>query len=116
MIRGNILPSDKLRKRGHGQGSPHNWNRQERQFRAYTYSITGSYAQAANVPIFDVTWCDAARFCNWLQNGQPTGAEGPGTTETGAYTLNGATGGAALAVVNRNPGRDLFPPLAGRMV
>ena len=46
-------------------------------------------AAANNCPIFDVTWGDAARFCNWLQNGQPTGGEGPGTTETGAYTLNG---------------------------
>jgi hypothetical protein len=33
---------------------------------------------------------DAARFCNWLQNGQPrTGAEVATTTEQGAYTLNG---------------------------
>ena len=35
---------------------------------------------------------DAARFCNWLQNGQPTsGSENAATTETGAYTLNGDT-------------------------
>ena len=26
--------------------------------------------------MFDVTWGDAARFCNWLQNGQPTAATG----------------------------------------
>ena len=43
----------------------------------YSYSVTGGSAgtdpQAANCPIFDVTWGDAARFCNWLQNGQPTG-------------------------------------------
>jgi hypothetical protein len=49
-----------------------------------SYSVTGSDPQAANCPIFDLTWGDAARFCNWLQNGQPTGAEGAGTTETGA--------------------------------
>ncbi|MFZ1935975.1 MAG: SUMF1/EgtB/PvdO family nonheme iron enzyme, partial [Thermoguttaceae bacterium] len=55
----------------------------------YTYTVTGGCSQAANCPIFDVTWGDAARFCNWLQNGQPTGVEGTGTTETGAYTLNG---------------------------
>ena len=48
------------------------------------------------MPVFDVTWGDAARFCNWLQNGQPTsGTEGTGTTETGAYTFNGATTNAA---------------------
>jgi hypothetical protein len=62
----------------------------------YTYSVAGSYDQGVNCPIFDVTWGDAARFCNWLQNGQPTGAEGPGTTETGAYTLNGAVSVTAL--------------------
>ena len=48
----------------------------ERQSGSYTYSVTGSYSQAANCPIFDVTWGDAARFCNWLQNGQPTGRRG----------------------------------------
>jgi formylglycine-generating enzyme required for sulfatase activity len=36
-------------------------------------------------PITYVSWFDAARFCNWIQNGQ-----GSGSTETGAYTLNGA--------------------------
>ena len=55
---------------------------------SYSYSVIGS---SANLPITYVSWGDAARFANWLQNGQPTGAEGPGTTETGAYTLNGAT-------------------------
>ena len=54
---------------------------------SYTYSVIGS---SANLPITYVSWGDAARFANWLQNGQPSGAEGPGTTETGAYTLNGA--------------------------
>ena len=38
----------------------------------YSYSVAGGYSQAVNCPIFDVTWGDAARFCNWLQNGQPT--------------------------------------------
>ena len=35
-----------------------------------------------------MSWYDAARFTNWLHNGQ-----GSGSTETGAYTLNGATCG-----------------------
>ena len=58
---------------------------------SYSYSVTGGYSQAANCPIFDVSWGDAARFCNWLQNGQPDRwpREATGTTETGAYTLNG---------------------------
>lgn len=57
-----------------------------------------------------VSWGDAARFSNWLQNGQPTAAEGPGTTETGAYTLNGAITNAALMAVGRNPGAVWFIP------
>jgi hypothetical protein len=77
----------------------------------YTYSFSDSAdAQAGNCPMFDVTWGDAARFCNWLANGQPTGAEGPGTTETGSYTLGGATSSAALLAVTRNPGATYFIP------
>ena len=70
----------------------------------FAYSVAGSYSQAANCPIFDVTWGDAARFVNWLANGQPTGPEGPGTTETGTYTINGGTSNMALMAVTRNPG------------
>jgi formylglycine-generating enzyme required for sulfatase activity len=65
---------------------------------SYTYS-----AANGNFPVNYINWGDAARFCNWLQNGQPTGPEGNGTTETGAYTLNWATSDAALAAVIRNP-------------
>ena len=42
---------------------------------SYSYSVTGSDPQAANCPIFSVSWGDAARFCNWLENGQPTFAQ-----------------------------------------
>jgi formylglycine-generating enzyme required for sulfatase activity len=76
----------------------------------YSYSVTGSYGQAANCPIFNVTWGDAARFCNWLQNGQPTGTEGTATTEMGAYTLNGATSSTALMAITRNTGATYFIP------
>jgi len=56
---------------------------------SYKYSVSSTYA---NQPVVGVTWFDAARFCNWLQNGQ-----GSGDMETGAYTLSGATSGFVLA-------------------
>ncbi len=63
----------------------------------YSYAVTGTAPSAGNMPVFAVTWGDAARFCNWLQNGQPTGGtEAANTTETGAYALNGATTDAQL--------------------
>jgi sulfatase modifying factor 1 len=64
----------------------------------YTYNVIGS----PNKPATYVSWGDAARFANWLHNGQPTGVQGPGTTEDGAYTLNGAVTNAALNAVTRN--------------
>ncbi|MGD0769443.1 MAG: SUMF1/EgtB/PvdO family nonheme iron enzyme [Tepidisphaeraceae bacterium] len=47
---------------------------------SYTYSTTRN----PNYPVNAVTWGDAARFCNWLTNNQPSGAEADGTTETGS--------------------------------
>jgi len=85
---------------------------------SYSYSVlpdSGTpgqpdYANYANFPVNLISWGDAARFCNWLQNGQPIGAQGNGTTETGAYTLNGAITGAALSLVTRNLGATCFIP------
>ena len=78
---------------------------------SYSYAVTGSDSQGVNCPAFDISWGDAARFCNWLQNGQPTsGTEAAGTTETGAYTLNGGTSAAALTAVTRNAGATYFLP------
>lgn len=54
----------------------------------YNYSPIGT----SNRPIAFVSWFDAARFCNFLHNGATNGA----STETGAYTLNGATNGIIL--------------------
>ncbi len=68
---------------------------------SYTYSVLPG---RTNMPVNYISWGDAARFCNWLQNGQPVGAEGPATTETGAYALNGATSDSALLTITRNPG------------
>ncbi len=56
---------------------------------SYTYSVASDYA---NRPVNYVSFWDACRFANWLHNGQPTGAQGAGTTETGAYTLDGYNG------------------------
>jgi formylglycine-generating enzyme len=81
----------------------------------YSYSYTGSYSQGINCPIYSATWGSAARFCNWVQNGQPafpTGTPGEvaGSTETGVYTLNGATSQSALMAITRNAGATYFIP------
>jgi sulfatase modifying factor 1 len=66
-------------------------------------------ASPVNRPIAYVSWFDSARFANWIHNGQPTGPQGPSTTETGAYDLNGATSGNTVPV---NPGAQVFLPTA----
>ena len=65
---------------------------------SYSYSVA---ADRADRPVSDVSWGDAARFSNWLHNGQPTGAQDANTTEDGAYFLNGAMSEAALMAVSR---------------
>src|SRR3954451_20308467 len=73
---------------------------------SYSYSVVGS----PNHPVAYVSWGDAARFANWLHNGQPTGAQNSNTTESGAYTLNGAISNAALYAVTRNASARWFIP------
>jgi sulfatase modifying factor 1 len=70
---------------------------------SYTYSVLGS----GDRPVTYVSWFDAARFVNWLHNGQPSGAEDPSTTEDGAYTLNGALSGVGFT---KNPGAQYWIP------
>jgi len=65
----------------------------------YQYRVAPDYA---NRPVNWVDFWDACRFANWLQNGQPTGAQGAGTTETGTYTLT--VGGIDGNTITRNPG------------
>jgi len=60
----------------------------------------------ADRPIVFVNWFNAARFANWMHNGQ-----GAGSTETGAYTLGGITSGSAPAV---NPGANIYIPTANQ--
>ncbi|MEI8372585.1 MAG: SUMF1/EgtB/PvdO family nonheme iron enzyme [Planctomycetota bacterium] len=66
--------------------------------------LSGSYSYAptrdGNYPVNKVSWGDAARFCNWLSNGQPTGLQDSTTTERGAYALNGAMSAADLMGVS----------------
>jgi formylglycine-generating enzyme required for sulfatase activity len=51
-------------------------------------------------PVNYVSWYDAARFANWLHNGQ-----GSGSTETGAYTLTLNTG-----IITKNVGANVYLP------
>jgi sulfatase modifying factor 1 len=67
----------------------------------------GNYQYAAQAfmgskPIASVDWLKSVRFANWMNNGQA-----PGSTETGAYTLNGtftATG------IQRNANAQFWLP------
>jgi formylglycine-generating enzyme required for sulfatase activity len=72
----------------------------------YSYSVVGS----PNKPITYVNWGDAARFANWMHNGQPTGSQDASTTESGAYELNGALTIAALSLVTRASNATWFIP------
>ena len=64
---------------------------------SYSYSVTGGLE---NRPVVYVSWYDAARFTNWLGNGQ-----GNGSMETGAYTLSGNTG-----IITVNSGATVYIP------
>jgi len=52
---------------------------------AFVYTIKPNFN---NKPVGSVSWFDAARFCNWLHNGQPSGLQLPSTTENGAYDMS----------------------------
>ena len=76
---------------------------------SYTYSVMTNGGNSANRPITYVSWFDAARFANWMANGQPTGAQSSTTTENGAYNVNGATSGNAPARNVTNPNTNAAP-------
>ncbi len=73
---------------------------------SYSYSVAADWA---NRPVNFVSFWDACRFANWLQNGQPTGLQDASTTEDGAYTLNGYLGDDGRNIT-RNPGVQFFLP------
>ncbi|MBX9577107.1 MAG: formylglycine-generating enzyme family protein [Chthoniobacterales bacterium] len=49
-------------------------------------------------PITYVGWFAATRFCNWLENGQPTGDQTNGVTENGAFVAGVPVQGAAWSL------------------
>jgi formylglycine-generating enzyme required for sulfatase activity len=65
---------------------------------SFTYNVTTALA---NHPVVLVSWFDAARFANWMMNGQ-----GNASMETGAYTLNNATSG----IITANIGAQVYIP------
>jgi sulfatase modifying factor 1 len=74
---------------------------------SYSYLAINNDGDTSRLPITYVSWWDAARFANWMHNGQPTGAQNATTTEDGAYTLNGVTSGDAPG---KNAGAAFYIP------
>ena len=65
---------------------------------SFSYTVNGTLA---NRPVVYVSWFDAARFANWMMNGQ-----GSSDMESGAYTLAGATSG----IITANIGAQVYLP------
>jgi len=51
----------------------------------YVYAVLNS---AGNHPVEFVSFDSCARFCNWMSNGKPSGAQDGTTTENGAYNFD----------------------------
>ena len=69
---------------------------------SFVYFLKASFGDK---PVAFVSWPDAARYCNWLHNGQPVGAQGASTTESGAYDLS-----LPNDQITRLPGAKWFLP------
>jgi formylglycine-generating enzyme required for sulfatase activity len=67
---------------------------------SYSYSVKSGYEDR---PVGFVSFWDTARFANWMHNGQ-----GGGSTETGAYALNGVA--SPTGSVTREAGAQWFLP------
>ena len=72
---------------------------------AFTYTVASGFE---NKPVNWVTWFSAARYVNWLENGQPVDATGA-AVNTGAYNLGTATSGD---IATRTPGSTWYLPSA----
>jgi hypothetical protein len=53
-----------------------------------------------NMPVVHVSFYDALRFANWMDNGRPSGAQDATTTEHGSYTIT------EQGIVENTIGRD----------
>ncbi len=74
---------------------------------SYAYSVADDWAYR---PVTYVSWFDAARFANWMHNGQRTGVQDFGTTEDGSYFLNGAlTDTEGMAIVREADATWVIP-------
>jgi len=74
---------------------------------AFTYYVDTT---ARNRPVSFTGWGDAARFANWMHNGQPMGDQDNSTTEDGSYFLNGMNLNSELANVTRKAGATWVIP------
>jgi len=72
---------------------------------SFSYS---TIAGREDMPVNYVSFWDAARFANWLHNGQPTGAQGYAATEAGGYEL--APTDIANNTVTRTAAAEVFVP------
>ena len=70
---------------------------------SFSYAVAPGTEQR---PVAGVGPYSAMRFANWMQNGQPTGAQDATTTEDGAYTM----AVASYTSEPRNPGATIFLP------
>ena len=66
----------------------------------FSYSVKAGFGTK---PVVYTSWNDAARFTNWLHNGQPSGLQAAGTTESGAYDMS-------VSFPMRLPGATHFLP------
>jgi formylglycine-generating enzyme required for sulfatase activity len=72
---------------------------------SYTYGVK---AGMGSKPVAYVSFWGALRFANWLNNGQPTGAQDSSTTEDGAYTITEQ--GIYQNSITRNAEATIFLP------
>lgn len=69
---------------------------------AYRYTLA---EHMASKPVNFVTWHSAARFANWMANGQPLGSAGPHSTENGAYDMSLPSFSIQRQTINPNTGQ-----------